>query len=431
MKNVLLILLSIIISINVFPQSENQSSLAYYIREAKLNSPLIKDYLNQQIVSDYELQRLKAFYTQSKLDLAGNYLFVPIIAKDNGKTAFKWNNPTATDYYGYDLGQTGQSLQAGITWSKPLLGRASYKLAEEQIEVDKEISKNNIRLQEHDLEKLVTDQYILCLLNKKKIAFSDSLLILLDQQTDVVQKLAKVGIMKQSDIKLLHVEIQNNKELQETYKQSYRKDLLDLNILCGIRDTSIVILDDINIDLRLPIQSNSLFLEQYRLDSLNLKTLQNVSEIQYKPQLNFFVDGGLRFSEFNKSVPKHFGMSAGITFTWTLFDGKQRKLTRNKTNAQLSTISFYRENFILQNDLKRKQCLTELKSYDARKKLLITQVDTYNQILSDYKQEINKGQRSMVDFITVLRSRTQTVENQYLLDANRLLLINTYNNANW
>jgi outer membrane protein TolC len=158
---------------------------------------------------------------------------------------------------------------------------------------------------------------------------------------------------------------------------------------------------------------------------------QAVSEIQYKPRVNLFVDGGLRTNQYNSTTFKNMGMSAGVTFAWTIFDGKQRHITRNQTKAELNTVAINRDNFILQNDLRKSQYLSELKGYDERTGILQKQLSSYYQVLGDYNKEIQKGQLSVINYITVLKNRSQAVENYYLLQANRLLLINAYNYYNW
>lgn len=413
-----------------YSQGVPNKMLEYYIEYAKENSPLINDYKNQYKVSEYEAQRLKAFYTQSKLEVNGNLLFVPIVSKDNGNARFQLTPQNAVDYYGYDQGVSSGNLQAGLTWTQPLFASSSYKAVHQQALVTQDINLNNIQLQGHELQRLVTDQYILCLLDKQKIAFADSILIILNEQENVIQKLAQSAIMKQSDYNLIKIEKAGYKESKRNYEQSYETHLLDLNILCGIKDTSIISLEEIKLDLH-TLTDNSRFLDKYRLDSLNLIARQAVSEIQYKPRINLFLDGGLRTSRYNSTTFNHFGMSAGITFTWTLFDGRQRKFTRNQTNAELNTVSFDRENFIVQNNLRKSQYLSELKGYDDRSNMMQQQLTSYIQVLADYNREIQKGQLSVINYITILKNRTQVAESYYLLQANRLLLINAYNYYNW
>ena len=61
-------------------------SLPDYVEAAKQYSPLLHDYRNQLQIGQAELRRLKALYTRSRLELNGDYLFVPVLTKDGGGT---------------------------------------------------------------------------------------------------------------------------------------------------------------------------------------------------------------------------------------------------------------------------------------------------------------------------------------------------------
>ena len=164
-------------------------SLSDYVEAAKQYSPLLHDYRNQLQIEQAELRRLKALYTRSRLELNGDYLFVPVLTKDGGQTSFRWNAQDATDYYGYDLGESSGHLHAGATWTQPLLGHSSYKVAQEQSRINMDMARNHIRLEENQLERAVTEQYLLCLLDQTQIAFADSIDALLKRQTSLVRQL--------------------------------------------------------------------------------------------------------------------------------------------------------------------------------------------------------------------------------------------------
>lgn len=126
--NRLLLLFSLsLVSLHSYGQEDGSRSLHYYIETAKENSPLIADYRNRTEIEQAELERLKAMYTHSWLELNGDYLFVPIVSKDGGRAAFKWNARSATDYYGYDLGESSGSFHAGATSTQPILGEVPTK----------------------------------------------------------------------------------------------------------------------------------------------------------------------------------------------------------------------------------------------------------------------------------------------------------------
>ena len=178
------------------------------------------------------------------------------------------------------------------------------------------------------------------------------------------------------------------------------------------------------------VQPSSLFLEQYRLDSLSVVADLNFFKAQYKPQLNLFVDGGLRVSEYAR-VCRHFGWSAGLTFSWTIFDGRQKRWQERQSQVRLNTIAVYKEYAQTQREGRRRQCLTEMRAYDERLEALRGQLGEYDAVLADYMKEIQTGQRSVVDYVTVLRSKIQAERDYMTARTNRQLLIAAYNYWNW
>lgn len=205
-----------------------------YLDSARRNSPLNKEYVGRKEAAASERQRLKAFYTHSKAEVNGDLLFVPIVSLDGGGASFKWNAHDAMDYYGYDLGESSGYLHGGVTWTKPLLGGGLYKVAEEQADLDGDTASNEIRLEEHSLERLVTEHYLLCLLDKAQIVFADSVGSALDRQIEVVSRLVSSGMSSRSDLRLLEVEKEANNERRVSAFQSYWSHFMDLNLVCGI-----------------------------------------------------------------------------------------------------------------------------------------------------------------------------------------------------
>lgn len=431
MNRLFLLLLLGCISLYSYGQEDGSRSLRYYIETAQKNSPLITDYRNQTEIEQTELERLKAMYTHSRLELNGDYLFVPVISKDGGRTAFKWNARSATDYYGYDLGESSGSFHAGATWTQPLLGRSSYKIAQEQAKINTDMANNRVRMEEHQLERSVTEQYLLCLLDKAQIDFTDSIGTVIDHRIEIVRKLVENGLSKQSDLKLLLIERDANTELNTAARQDYHTHLMDLNLLCGIDETTDVALSDISQPVRLRSDGEpSLFTEQYRLDSLNTAMSLRSFNLQYKPKLDLFVNGGLQVGDF-AGWYRHFGWSAGLTFSWTIFDGRQKRLKERQAGWHQNTIRTYKENSEYQRNMRIKQCLSELGKYDEREKVLDNQLAEYESVLSDYGREMDAGQVSVLDYITVLRSKIQTEKDRLLLRTNKQLVIAAYNYWNW
>ena len=241
----------------------SQTDLNYYIDAAKKNSPLINDNQNQSKVNLLEAERLKAFYTKPQVGVTANYIFSPIINLDNNQTKFEGNSSGADKYLGYDFAAAnGGQYQALLNVTQPLFNGQKLKTASDQINVVSQINQNNAKLTGHDLEKIVTDQYILCLQGLKQIDYTNSMLNILSEQKDIIKKLVEASIYKQSDLSLLNIEYQNFLFQQTSFKANYTRDVMDLRILCGIKDTSFVVLNDLDLKLTANTE-NPFFNEKY------------------------------------------------------------------------------------------------------------------------------------------------------------------------
>lgn len=405
-------------------------NVSYYLTTAETNSPLLQDYRNQKEIQRFELKRLKALYTRSKLEANGDILFVPIITRDNGQTSFQWNAQDGTDYYGYDLGESSGHLHGGITWTQPLLGIRPYKIAQEQNQIQIAIIENSMRLERHQIGRAVTEQYLLCLLDKALICLADSSRKILEQQEQIVQKLALHGIARQSDLHLLAVEQEVNRDLKTATQQAYSTHLAELNALCGISDSGNVVLESVHLQLQTMTSGSSFFIKQYELDSASVQATLRAYKLQYWPQLSLYVNSGIQASKYARLL-RHLGWSAGLTFTWTIFDGRQQRWKERQAQTQISTIATYKAHMLSQNELRKKQCLKEIQMLDQRLKAMCRQLSEYDTVLTCYRKEIQAGQRSIVYYITVLRNKLQAERDCMTIKANRLLLINTYNYWNW
>jgi len=409
---------------------EAQGDLNYYINAAKQNSPLINDNQNQSKVSQLEVERLKAFYTKPQIGLTANYMFSPILNLDNSTPTFEPNSAGATKYIGYDFAAAnGGQYQALLNITQPLLNGKKLKTATEQANIASQVNQNNVKLTGHDIEKLVTDQYILCLQDNKQTEYTKSMLDILAEQKSIIQKLVSSSIYKQSDLTLVNIEHQNFLLQFTTYRATYKRDLMDLNIFCGINDTSLITLKNIDLKPNASIQS-SLFAEKYRLDSLNLIASKNIFELKYKPQLNAVANTGLN-AVYAPTIPNRFGINAGFSFTYNFFDGRQKYINRNKIDVLLKSISFYRNNFISLNTVRKTKILNELQSYVDRIAITQQQLKDYEALLSLYKKEIITGQLSIINYVTTLKNMATMQRDYTLLGTQQQLLINAYNFWNW
>ena len=404
--------------------------LQEYIQAAVQNSPLIQDNKNQSEAARLEADRLKAFYTKSQLSLTASYLFAPIITRDNGKSKLDLNPDSPNNYMGYDVAASNGGVYQGLlNFNQPLFNTGRYAASAEQVLIGSQINQNTIQLSIHDLERFITDQYILCLQDYRQTEYLLNLIKIITEQTAIVSKLVDNGIAKQSDLSLLTIEQKTQQAAYNTFRATYRRDLMDLRVLCGITDTTFQVLPDIKLQLREDIVTSG-FIERYRLDSLNLTATQKIFELKYKPSVNLFANTGLN-AVYAPTIPNRFGLSAGINFSLNLTDGKQRSISRQRTEVLTKTTTAYKDFFYRQNEVRKGRILTELQSIDERYTLLQDQLREYVKLLDFYKQELVRGQISVINYIATLKSMAASQRDFVVLKTNRETLINLYNYWNW
>lgn len=408
-----------------------QHNVSYYIEQASSKSPLIQDYQNQSEAARFEGERLKAFYLKPQLSLNGAYMVSPIFSRDSGNEGIKYNDSSPVNYNGYDLAISNSGLyMATLNYSQPLFNNSRYQMSAAQTDALAQSYRNNAQLSIHDLEKVVTDQYILCLQDQSQVTYLEGLTSLIQQQQTIVQSLVKNGILKQSDLILLNIEYKSQLTALNTFRASYQRDLMDLNVLSGINDTTYTVLSDLDLLLSPDVGTDSKYLIKFQLDSLNLIATQNVFDLKYKPQVSVFASAGLNAVNY-RTISQRFGMNAGINFTWYLFDGHQKKLIQEKTTLLLQSTQSYKNMLTLQNRVRKSKTLTEIKMAEERLELLQSQMQEYNDLLGYYRQELMQGQIPVINYINTLKNAALTNRDYLLLQTSRQLLINTYNYWNW
>lgn len=407
-----------------------QEDLVFYIDQAKTNSPLIQDNKNQSEAARLEIDRLKAFYTKAQISVSGNYQFSPIISRDNGQSDFVLNPEAAEKYSGYDLAASNGGVYQGfVNYTQPIFNETRFKASAEQALVGAQINENTMQLTSHDLERFITDQYILCLQDYKQAQYLNDLIRIINDQKSMVSKLVEAGIAKQSDLSLLTIEQKIQQAALNSYQSIYRRDLMDLRVLCGISDTTYQVLGDIDLQLGEDV-TVSKFTERYRLDSLNLVATQKVFEQKYKPLVGLYANTGLN-AVYAPTILNRFGFSAGINFTMTLTDGKQRNITQQRTSVLMKSTQAYKNFFYNQNGVRKNRVLTELKAVTERLVILEDQLKEYQKLLEFYKLELSRGQISVINYVTTLKSVMTTQRDFVLLQSNKQSLINLYNYWNW
>jgi outer membrane protein TolC len=420
----------ILITTDLLTINAQERDLDFYLRHAKENSPLISQARNENKLVSLDLQQMNRILYKPEINVISGFTFSPIISRDNNTSGFRLVSEGATDYTGHDLALTdGGQYQALVSLRQPLLSGSKYRAYVNKADISRQINENNITLTVHELEQVVGYQYLLCIRSLKEAQNSLSLIRDLENQYTFIQKLVENGVYKLTDLMLMQIELENYNLEYKGYRVEYISNLYDLNLICGISDTLVVGLQDIEFKINAATAAKSGFLTGFKLDSLNILSDQAVNELKYKPQLDLFADAGLNAAYL--PYPRRLGLSAGLAFTWNIFDGHQRSIQREKSSVNLQTLEFRKSNFMTRNEISRNKILNQINSVDERILLDEKLVVRYEQLTIAYSKELSIGEASVMDYKNLLKDIYVKKQEILQLRMEKQFLINSYNYLNF
>ena len=410
--------------------SAQQRDLNFYIEKAKANSPFIHKNINEKKVVELDMEQLRRIYSKPEVTVEAGVLFAPIISHDDNKNQFRLVSKDATDYNGYDLAATdGGQYQAVVSLKQNLFTGSKYKTYQEKADIQNQISDNNIELTYHELENTVKHQYILCLKSEKQSQNSLELIKQVDDELITMQTLVQNAILKKTDLMLLEITKQNYQQEYETFLSEYKNNIYDLNLICGINDENEAALQDTTFLLKPEINTGSLFLKSYYLDSLSIAADRKIFELKYKPEVNFFANGGLNavyLPAFNR-----LGFATGFTFSMYLFDGNQRDIERQRSEINFETLNFEKEKTKQQNAIQKNFTLSRIQSINDRILLANQQLEQYDKLVGVYKIQLENGEISVMDYKYLIKEISTKKQEKLLLEMEKQIVINAYNYWNF
>ncbi len=407
-------------------------SLDFYLEQAKTNSTFIHRNQNEKQLVQLDMEQIRKIYSKPEVTVDANVLFAPIISRDNNPAQFKLvaRDGDINTYTGYDLAATdGGQYQGIVSVNQSLFNGKKIETYNDRAEIQRQILDNNIQLTEHELENTVRHQYMLCLKSKRQAENNLDLKREVDGEIRIMKELVRNAVYKQSDLKLLEISRQNYEQAYETSRAEYRDDIYNLNLLCGVNEGADVEIEPVEFSLNGEVVTNSLFLSSFYFDSLAIIADRRISELKYKPRVNLFANAGLNavyLPSFNR-----FGLSTGITFSLTLFDGHQRKTEIEKSQVNLENLQFNKRQTKIRNDIQKNFILDKLNSLEKRMSLADDQIEQYDQLLILYKSQITNGAISVMEYSYLLKEISEKKQERLLFEMEKQLIINAYNYWNY
>jgi outer membrane protein TolC len=393
-----------------------QKDLGYYLTQGKQNSPLLKDYDNQIRAAKIDSMRLHAAYGPQVNGISNN-TYAPSIRG-----------------WGYDNAITnGGQVSALVTATKELNGQKNLRNQLEAIHIQHQGLRNTSRITAQEIRKNIAAQYITTYGDWEQYNFNHQVLLVLKDEEIILKKLTQTGTYKQTDYLTFLVTLQQQELLLKQLQNSWQNNFAQLNYLCGITDTAFTDLPDPALQLdHLPDLENTTFYQQFVIDSLQLRNSDTQINLAYRPKINLYTDGG-----FNSTLAldpyKNFGVSAGVSLSIPIYDGKQRKMQHDKIDISEQTRKNYQDFYARQYYQQLQQLRQQLQSTQEVIDQASIQINYAEGLMQANKQLLVHGDVRIADYVIAINNylNAKNIITQHIINKYQLInQINYWNSAN-
>jgi outer membrane protein TolC len=396
MKREIAVILLALSTFCVFPQ---QAGLNYFIDKGLQNSPMLNEFQNHLLNISIDSLRTRAGFGLQVQALSNNS-YAPVI---NG--------------WGYDQAITnGVNIYEAVSVSKDITWKRDQENQYQALGIQYQSISNKGKISEQELKKNITAQYITAYGSWQNYLFNSEMTGLLRTEESVLKTLAEKGVYRQTEYLSFLVNLQQQELRGTSIKNKYYNDLSLLKYLCGITDTSFISLTDPNLELEdLPDFKETVFFEQFVIDSLKLQNEDRQIDNQYLPKVSLFADGGY-YSSLAFNPYKNFGLNAGISLSIPIYDGGQKKMQHDKLNIFEQNRRSYRDFYLSQNSQQINRFLQQLKENLKLSEDISKQVNYARILIETYHKILEAGDIHMSDYIIAvsnyLTARNMMVENK-------------------
>lgn len=393
-----------------FKSFSQERDLHYFIEKAQNNSPLITDFNNQIKSATLDSLLNKANY---KFQVAGNLNanYAPVISG-----------------FGYDTAlSNGQSVSGLISINQKIIGKKLQNSQSNAFRLVKEAVVLNQKIAIKDLNKAITTQYISTFRNEEQITYNQKIISLLKQELSILKKLTQNAIYKQTDYLIFNAAVKQQELVLLQLKQQCQDDLAVLNYLAGETDTTFVHLKRPDIVLQNSIkEGKSIFLKQFEVDSLKLDNQNKLIDNAYRPSLSLLADAGYS-STFAYQAYKNLGFSIGLGMSIPIYDGNQKALQHQKTDAALAINLAYQSNFKRQYKQQVLMLTQRLNQVDDMEKQLLSQLPISEALIEANRKLLLSGDAQITDYVIAIGNLITVKNNIAQNISNKLQIINEIN----
>src|SRR6185295_3001232 len=161
---------------------------------------------------------------------------------------------------------------------------------------------------------------------------------------------------------------------------------------------------DPNLHIReFPDVYNSIYYQQFSIDSLRFLNQASVIHYSYRPKLDAFADAGYN-STLAYQGYRNFGTSFGLSLIVPIYDGRQKKLKLNKVGIAEKTRTAYRDFFLKQYDQQIAQLIQQLKATESLIEEINGQIKYANRLIEVNGKLLETGNIRITDFIIAINT---------------------------
>nr|WP_199157726.1 TolC family protein [Pedobacter sp. ASV2] len=384
-------------------------NLDFFLKQAQLSSPVLKDFENQKRSAAIDSLIVRAT-SGPQLTGTGAGMYAPIIKG-----------------YGYDgVITNGQALEALLNVNYELLNKKRLNNQLEGIKIQSDSIKYASQLSLYDLERSIVDQYITAYASQEQVNFSYEVVSLLQKEEQLFKTLTRSNIYKQSEYLTFLVTLQQQQLAMKQAEIQFKNDYATLNYLAGIADTTQIKLAEPQLETAIFKQESMFFTKRFELDSLKNINLKNGIDLNYKPKLGVYVNGGYS-SSLSFQPYRNFGSSVGFTFSVPIYDGHQKKMQYDKLKLSSNTIANYKNFFVRQQGQQLNLIKQQIVQTDALFGKIKEQIRFSKGLIDVDSKLLHTGDLKVVDFVIAINNYMSAQNLLRQTTINRLKLINQYN----
>ncbi|GMT44417.1 MAG: hypothetical protein IEMM0006_0249 [bacterium] len=402
---------------------QGQTRLAQYIDSARVNSVQIIRLQKQILVLELGKKNIKALYEAPKGYISSDINLTPYF--NNNGVLFTVN--PSPDAIGYDIGITNGGLYSTLmNVDIPVFARKSMQNA--LFWQDQKISGLKILLKNlyFNLNRQVTGLYFTTLGIQLSYLTQQESVRLLSGEVKIMEQLTRKGLYRLVDYELLKTTLSGDSIKLQNLANAYRLQLLQLKSFSGISDSTLRLLKMEKMEISQPVKSASSFIAPYINDSLRAIAQNRLFNSRYLPKVMLYSNAGLNAVSLN-GIEERFGLSAGVRLSYTLFDGKQKQVSREQSLVRIDQARSLKKikikNIRLQRSALLKAIAETRDNLQKQGKLKYN----YQNLIALYKVEVQKGQVPVTGFLMALRNYNDLKLSYGLQEIKLYKLVNEYN----